>query len=162
VLFPVLGQRNTRFLSTTTPTSDDTYHYILTNKIVDGKLFVNKITNIQICEECAKTNHSEKCTHGQRSSHLDREGAYYVEQLYKEEDRDIMLNEVYNVETSNNVFQTFSSNIINKFIQTKAEIKEKPKMIFITIDPSYGGKSLAGVIAAAYIDLKYTVFSYSV
>ena len=156
-LIPVLRQQHTRILSTTTPTVDETYHAYFVNLKVNGQPFINTIVNIEICEDCKKLSNPEQCTNGSTSGHVDRESSIMTNKLYKPEDRDQMLREVYNQTISKNNDKVFDTLSIKNFINTKYTIVEEPSIIYIALDPSYGGSSLVGIIAYAYTHGKYVV-----
>ncbi len=156
-LIPVLRQQHTRILSTTTPTIDETYHAYFVNLKVNGQPFINTIVNIEICDDCKKLLKPEQCTHGSTSGHIDRESSIMTNKFYKPEDRDKLLSEVFNQTLSKNNNKVFDTVLVKRFINTKYTITEKPSIIFIAIDPSYGGSSLVGVFAYAYTHGKFVV-----
>ncbi len=102
----------------------------------------------------------ERCTHGTTSAHIDIESRYFTEILYKEEDRPDMMREVYNKIVNNDKNTVFNTELINRFIHNKHQINEDPDMIFITIDPSFGGSSLVGLIAFAIVQGKHLVIIF--
>lgn len=145
-------QDKTSILAATTPQDNSTYHAYLIN-VKDpesGKRVFNVVNLVEVCKSCLKTSKPWKCSHmSERISGSKSEAARKQTMLfYRPGQKHVAMRELMgqqNSETGGLIPVEWMEN----FHTSSIPVEDRPRAIYLGIDPGGGGPGELGVIGIA-------------
>jgi phosphopantothenoylcysteine synthetase/decarboxylase len=149
-------QEKTALLAATTPKgSANSYCSLLLNvKDEKGENLFNVIRASEFCKECLAKGVSETCTHKAlaRSKNKSSKKMKNTFLMYQEGDLDTAMEEMY-AQESKSKGGIIPESKVKEFKENIRQLTNRPRCVYISIDPGGGGKSSQmGVVVAAEIN----------
>lgn len=145
-------QDKTSILAATTPQDNSTFHSHLIN-VRDpetGKRIFNVVNLVEVCKSCLKSSKPWKCSHmSDRISGSKSEAARKQTMLfYRPGQKHVAMRELMGQQASD-TSGLIPDEWIKTFHNSTVDIKDRPRAIYLGIDPGGGGPGELGVIGIA-------------
>lgn len=144
-----LSNRQTSILAATTPQDNSTYHAYLIN-VKDpetGKRVFNVVNLVEVCKACLASAKPWKCTHmSERISGSKSEAARRQTMLfYRPGQKHVAMRELMGQQASGNG-GLLASEWVEAFHASEVLLRDRPRAIYLGIDPGGGGPGELGVV----------------
>jgi hypothetical protein len=149
-IFPLNMEFRNSIIAATSPQSEDSFNHHLIN-LKDkntGKNLYHVVYLFEVCDACTKAGKQAKCTHmgDQLSDSKRQETVDAVRQSYRAGQSAAKLRETFGVTTSS-IERIIPAQYVERFFSRRVDVDDKPRCIYMAIDPSGGGDSEMGVVA---------------